>query len=179
MGLRPNSGSDSTGKKGDLHPEWSALAPVFALHGPVPQHRDTKTAHAQQCSQMWTDPSGAGHLCAKCVRVRSHFWGLGTSRYLYLLKIKNPDALLSLNKLRTPPQKTVDTLPLKEKYINDAPWQSALIRGGSPWTQLFIGHRFSSGFMASDTPRKLVAERLLGNALRGCQLSRHASCIIL
>lgn len=76
-------------------------------------------------------------------------------------------------------QKTVDALPLKEKYINDAPWQSALIRGGSPWTQLFIGHRFSSGFMASDTPRKLVAERLLGNTLRGCQLSRHASCIIL
>lgn len=72
-----------------------------------------------------------------------------------------------------------DTLSLKEKYINDAPWQSALIRGGSPWTQLFIGHRFSSGFMASDTPRKLVGGRLLGNTLRGCQLSRHASCIIL
>lgn len=79
----------------------------------------------------------------------------------------------------SPKQWAFDTLSLKEKYINDAPWQSALIRGGSPWTQLFIGHRFSSGFMASDTPRKLVAERLLGNTLRGCQLSRHASCIIL
>lgn len=72
-----------------------------------------------------------------------------------------------------------DTLSLKEKYINDAPWQSALIREASPWTRLFIGHRFSSGFMASDTPRTLVAGRLLGNTLRGCHLSRHASCIIL
>lgn len=72
-----------------------------------------------------------------------------------------------------------DTLSLKEKYINDAPWQSALISEGSPWTPLFIGHRFSSGFMASDTPRTLVAGRLLGNTLRGCHLSRHASCIIL
>ncbi len=80
---------------------------------------------------------------------------------------------------KTPKQRAFDTLSLKEKYINDAPWQSALIRGGSPWTQLFIGHRFSSGFMASDTPRKLVAGRLLGNTLRGCQLSRYASCIIL
>lgn len=45
------------------------------------------------------------------------------------ISVQVPLFLPTPNKLKPPKHWALDTLSLKEKYINDAPWQSALIRG--------------------------------------------------